>query len=62
MELCESLPGGVNLFSFEHSLAYQQAQILFWEAVDLMQPEAFVVKNKNCLKNFFCKINWITII
>lgn len=44
MELCHNLPGGVNVFQFEHGPAYQQAQILFWEAVESMNPEAFVVE------------------
>ena len=42
MEQVQLLPGDVRIFSFEHGASYQMAQRMFWEAVDSMNPDAFV--------------------
>lgn len=52
MKLVENRSGGVNIFAFEHGPAYRQAQFEFWEAVEFMNPDAFVVRNFNLLNLF----------
>uniref|UniRef100_A0A914UX17 Transcription factor 25 n=2 Tax=Plectus sambesii TaxID=2011161 RepID=A0A914UX17_9BILA len=42
MSQVQVLSGEVRVFAFEHGAAYQTAQQMFWEAVDSMNPDAFV--------------------
>ncbi len=47
MEVVEKLAGGVTLFRFLHGSNYREAQMMFWEAVESMNPDAFLVRNLN---------------